>query len=134
MGFREAKARQCWKIERDILQKKQKRKKETRNFFGSSYALQDGDNKAFQVETLTHPRKPSMLVLWKLMSLQRSVWNPLFEQIMRITSLKKGSIQEIITTWCKIDFHASSDKNSGCERCSGQRTGEAREDAHMTIG
>ena len=29
---------------------------------------------------------------------------------------------------------ATSDENSGCESCSGQRMGEAREDARMAIG
>ena len=57
LGCREAKARQCWKIERDKLHRsgrrrasgnhRKKRKKETRNSYGSGYALQDGDKRAF---------------------------------------------------------------------------------------
>ena len=46
--------------------------------------------KLWRVETLTHTRKPSMLVFWKLTNLQGSVWSLIYREIVVITSQRKG--------------------------------------------
>ena len=38
-------------------------------------------------------KKKTVLVFWKLMIRQEIVWDLLFQDIMRITSLEKGTIQ-----------------------------------------
>ena len=58
---------------------------------GSGYALHYGDKKACL--EVTGNCGECMLVSWKLTSPQGSVWNLLFQDIMKITSVKKDSIQ-----------------------------------------
>ena len=112
VDYREAKARQCSKSEKDIIHRSgrrvqrnhQKRKKETRNSFGSGYALLGGDKKAFL--GATHPQKKTKYACrWKLTNLQRSVWNLLVREIMTVTSQRNGSILLLVAMWCTNLIH-----------------------------
>ena len=92
--------RSCEKLQRDTHKRDHTRPKAlTMLRKKNARELKGGDKKAFfrshgklqRVETLTHTRKPSMLVLWKLTNLQGSVWSVLFREIMTTTSRRKHS-------------------------------------------
>ena len=77
----------------------------------------------------------SMHVSWKLINnLRESVWNPLYQKIMKITSQVKDTIRKVTAIFsAQIYSDAPSDENSGCERRSGQRVGEARKVVSVAI-
>ena len=102
------KGRQCKKIEREILHGSGRRRVQ-RNYqirkknltliwkrlFPERWRQESvfrSHAKLWRVETLTHTRKPSMLVLWKLTNLQGSVWSLVFREIMTTTSQRNDSI------------------------------------------
>ena len=89
-----------------------KRKKETRNSFGSVYPLQDEDEKAFKkaagnCSEWRHSSKQEnqvCLAMWKRTNLQGSDWDLLFRELLAITSRRKSSILSLITIWCMNVF------------------------------
>ena len=64
------------------------------------------------------------------MNTRESVWNPLYQKIVKITSWRKGwSICKSL----QVDSDAPSNENFGCESSSGQSMREALKVASVAI-
>ena len=65
---------------------------------------------------------------------RESVWNLLYQEVMKITSLKKGSIQKAATTKSINLFRCQCDENFWHQSRSGQRMAKARKVASVASG
>ena len=69
---------------------------------------------------------------WKQMNPRESVWNLLYQKIVKITSVNKGSISHWNLVHKFIPVRQAK-KKSGCHSSGGQRLGEARKVANEEV-